>query len=138
MSRFVAPIELLRPGQWCRCDDHANQIMIVDDAGVLGRHIGVIGLGTGVKHVPAGRRLLYLFRVKSSGRGGGKNEFSYQLDWVRTSIIVGDGQKVDAFSGDAIPTHLLTKEAFELYRSRLKSDGVLAIHISNRFSIYSL
>jgi spermidine synthase len=38
---------------------------------------------------------------------------------------------VDAFSGDSIPIHLLTKEAFELYFQHLKPDGVLAIHITN-------
>ena len=41
---------------------------------------------------------------------------------------------VDAFSGDSVPTHLLTKEAFELYRSHLASDSsVLALHVSNRY-----
>jgi SAM-dependent methyltransferase len=40
---------------------------------------------------------------------------------------------VDAFSGDAIPIHLLTREAFQLYLRHLKPDGVLAIHVSNRF-----
>ncbi|MBM4069141.1 MAG: hypothetical protein FJ271_09385 [Planctomycetes bacterium] len=40
---------------------------------------------------------------------------------------------VDAFSSDAIPVHLLTKEALAVYRSRLQPDGVIAFHISNRF-----
>ncbi|WP_331069338.1 fused MFS/spermidine synthase [Steroidobacter sp.] len=40
---------------------------------------------------------------------------------------------IDAFSSDAIPTHLLTNEAFELYFKHLGPDGVLAVHISNRF-----
>jgi spermidine synthase len=40
---------------------------------------------------------------------------------------------IDAFSSDAIPTHLLTNEAFELYFKHLKPNGVLAVHISNRF-----
>ena len=40
---------------------------------------------------------------------------------------------VDAFSGDAIPVHLLTQEAFELYFRHLKPQGILAIHVSNRF-----
>ena len=39
----------------------------------------------------------------------------------------------DAFSSDAIPIHLLTREALALYRSKLRRDGVLAFHISNRF-----
>jgi spermidine synthase len=40
---------------------------------------------------------------------------------------------VDAFSGDAIPFHLLTKEAFSVYLRHLKPDGILAIHVSNQF-----
>ena len=40
---------------------------------------------------------------------------------------------VDAFSSDAIPAHLLTKEAFQLYFQRLEEDGLLAVHISNRY-----
>jgi len=62
-------------------------------------------------------------------------------------IIIGDarlklaGEKdgtfdyllIDAFSSDSIPTHLLTLEAFRLYRSKLAQDGVLTIHISNNY-----
>jgi spermidine synthase len=40
---------------------------------------------------------------------------------------------LDAFSSDSIPVHLLTQEAFELYRSRLKPGGWLLVHISNRY-----
>ena len=39
---------------------------------------------------------------------------------------------MDAFSSDAVPTHLLTREALELYFSKLKDDGLLAFHITNR------
>ncbi|MBL8269589.1 fused MFS/spermidine synthase [Steroidobacter sp.] len=63
------------------------------------------------------------------------------------AVLLGDGRltlerqppqsfdllAIDAFSSDAIPTHLLTKEAFELYFQHLKPDGVLAVHISNRY-----
>jgi len=40
---------------------------------------------------------------------------------------------VDAFSGDSIPVHLLTRQAFELYFRHLKPDGILAVHISNKY-----
>ncbi len=40
---------------------------------------------------------------------------------------------LDAFSSDAVPIHLLTKEAFELYLAKIKDDGVLALHLSNRY-----
>jgi hypothetical protein len=38
---------------------------------------------------------------------------------------------LDAFSDDAIPVHLLTREAFELYQECLDEDGLLALHITN-------
>lgn len=61
-------------------------------------------------------------------------------------IVTGDGRLslararngqfdvivLDAFSSDAIPTHLMTTQAVELYRSKLKPGGLLALHISNR------
>jgi spermidine synthase len=40
---------------------------------------------------------------------------------------------VDAFSGDAIPIHLLTREAFAVYFRHLKPDGVVAVNVSNRY-----
>ena len=39
---------------------------------------------------------------------------------------------VDAFSSDSIPTHLLTQEAIKLYFDKIKPDGILALHITNR------
>lgn len=65
---------------------------------------------------------------------------------ARVEVILGDARLrleqepaqafdvlvVDAFSSDAIPVHLLTQEAFEIYWKHLRPDGVLAVHISNR------
>jgi hypothetical protein len=62
-------------------------------------------------------------------------------------VILGDGRLsleaeqpqnfdllvLDAFSGDDVPTHLLTEEAFEIYRKHLKPDGIVAVNISNRY-----
>jgi spermidine synthase len=39
---------------------------------------------------------------------------------------------VDAFSGDSIPVHLLTREAMAVYLRHLKPDGVMALHITNK------
>ncbi len=73
--------------------------------------------------------------------------FSYLQHCAPTAdIIVGDGRLsldkepgrqfdlliLDAFSSDSVPTHLLTREAIELYFSKLKEDGLLAFHITNR------
>jgi hypothetical protein len=40
---------------------------------------------------------------------------------------------IDAFSGDSIPVHLLTKEAFSIYFRRLEDNGVLAVHVTNSY-----
>ena len=64
---------------------------------------------------------------------------------AETSFAVGDGRLLlaaatdqtydlivlDAFSSDAVPMHLLTREAFEVYAAKLKPDGVLLVHLSN-------
>ncbi len=64
-----------------------------------------------------------------------------------TPIVIGDARLriaeqpsghfdiivIDAFSSDAIPLHLLTKEAIGIYARALKPGGILLIHISNRF-----
>jgi spermidine synthase len=65
----------------------------------------------------------------------------------RMHVVLGDGRIalqgagagtydliiLDAFSSDAIPVHLLTREAIELYLSRIRGGGIVAIHISNRY-----
>ena len=38
---------------------------------------------------------------------------------------------IDAFSDDSIPVHLLTKEAFEIYEKKIRTEGIIAYHISN-------
>ncbi len=55
-----------------------------------------------------------------------------RLTLAREPVGYFDLLVLEAFTSDAIPTHLLTQEAFALYLSRLKSDGVLLAHISNR------
>jgi len=40
---------------------------------------------------------------------------------------------LDAFSGDAVPAHLLTEEAFDLYENHLRDDGILAVHFTNEY-----
>jgi hypothetical protein len=73
--------------------------------------------------------------------------FTYLSDTKGSvNIVLGDGRRrlreadssyrllaLDAFTSDAIPMHLLTVEAFETYVERLAPDGVLAVHVSNRY-----
>ncbi|MCK4841130.1 MAG: fused MFS/spermidine synthase, partial [Methylococcales bacterium] len=62
---------------------------------------------------------------------------TYKVGDARLSLANENDQKfdlliMDAFSSDAVPTHLLTREAMQLYFTKLKSNGILAFHITNR------
>jgi protein-L-isoaspartate O-methyltransferase len=111
----------------------------------------VIGLGAGVISVFAEPRdTVVFFEIDPDNHRIAKQWFTY-LDRCKgkVSVINGDGRLslrnygkdggrfdiiiVDAFSGDAIPVHLLTREAIELYLSRLKEDGIVLFHISSRY-----
>ncbi len=74
--------------------------------------------------------------------------FTYLTDSAaQVDVVLGDGRLsladqlvgrfdalvLDAFSSDAVPVHLLTREAVELYLTRLRQDGLLVFHISNRY-----
>lgn len=56
-----------------------------------------------------------------------------RLTLIQAAPASADVLVIDAFSSDSIPAHLLTAEAFDLYRRRLSPTGILLIHISNRF-----
>jgi len=77
-----------------------------------------------------------------------KRDFTYLADSKATiEIALGDARlnlerepvhgfdvlAVDAFSSDAIPVHLITREALAVYLRHMKPDGVVAFHVSNRF-----
>ncbi len=44
-----------------------------------------------------------------------------------------DALLLDAFSGDSVPAHLLTREAFEIYKKHMKPDGIIAVHCTNSY-----
>lgn len=113
------------------------------------QRVGVLGLGAGT--IAAYSRFGDVYRfyeLNPEIPGIAKNYFWY-LENAEGSvqIVMGDGRLsmereppqaydllvMDAFSSDSIPVHLLTKEAMQLYFRHLKPDGVLAVHISNRY-----
>lgn len=116
-----------------------------------GLSAAVVGLGTGTMacHSRAGERWTFyeidpvVERIARDPR-----LFTYLRDCPgRFDVVLGDARLslrrspparlelmvVDAFSSDSIPVHLLTRQAVELYRSRLAAGGLLAVHISNRY-----
>ncbi len=112
------------------------------------RRIGVIGLGAGTvaAYGRAGDRIEF-YEINPSVAPIAQNVFTYIRDsGAHVSIVEGDARRslaeqppqgfdvlvVDAFSGDAIPLHLLTTQAIALYRRHLAPGGIIAFHISNR------
>ena len=112
-----------------------------------GRRIGAIGLGVGTI-ATYGRKEDYFrfYEINPEVKRLANEYFSYLKDCKsRVDIIIGDGRLsleseepqefdvlvLDAFAGDAVPVHLLTKEAFEIYLRHIKPGGVIAVHISS-------
>jgi hypothetical protein len=120
-----------------------------------GINVGVIGLGTGTIATYARPIDHYTFYdINPLVLHIARTEFRFLRQCMApdcNKIVLGDarlsmeselqhGQSkqfdvlaVDAFSGDAIPVHLLTRQAYRLYWRHLKPDGVLAVHVSNKY-----
>jgi hypothetical protein len=113
------------------------------------KRVGVIGLGTGTLAAygkPGDSFRFYEINPQVVQVANGWFTFLKQSP-AKTEIILGDARlslegepsqqfdvlAVDAFSGDAIPVHLLTKEAFAVYFRHLKPSGILAVHTSNTY-----
>jgi len=116
-----------------------------------GRRIAIVGLGTGATAAYAGTGenwTFYEIDPDIAQVAQDTNRFTYLHDTrANVEIVLGDGRLslgrapngyyslivLDAFSSDAIPTHLLTREALRTYQTKLTNDGVLVFHLSNRY-----
>jgi hypothetical protein len=113
-----------------------------------GVRVGVVGLGVGTLAV-YGRPgdVFRYYEINPDVIRVAREHFTYLRDSAaKSEIVAGDArlslerepdQKfdvlvLDAFSSDAIPTHLLTREAFAIYARHLAPAGCVAVHISNR------
>jgi len=122
-----------------------------------GLHVGNIGLGVGTIAAYSKPGDIYRFyEINPDVERIARQYFTYLKDAKGTQqVVLGDGRMalerelgattrqpfdilaVDAFSGDGIPVHLLTKEAFAVYWKHLQPDGILVIHITNRHFDFS-
>lgn len=126
----------------------------IDDLQPFGpMKVGVVGLGTGTLAAYARAFDTYrYYEINPQVLDIAKKYFYYLSDAptkvdvelgdarlsMETELAHGGSQQfdvlaIDAFSGDSIPVHLLTSEAFQLYWRHLKPDGILAIHVSNLY-----
>lgn len=114
-----------------------------------GAALGLIGLGTGALAAlcKPGQTMTY-FEIDPLVARMAHEDFTFLADApCHPQVVLGDGRLriaeqpdraydsliVDAFSGDAVPIHLLTAEALALYLRKLNPHGILAFHISNRY-----
>jgi len=113
------------------------------------KRVGIVGLGAGALAVYARPGDHWVFyEISPAVVRAARAEFTF-LEKMQGSheVVLGDGRlalerepvrqfdvlALDAFSGDSIPSHLVTKEAMEIYMKHLKPDGVIVLQATNRF-----
>ena len=112
------------------------------------RRIGILGLGCGTL-AAFGRQgdTIRIYEINPLVLEIARTEFTYLQDTpARVETVLGDGRLslereqsqqfdvlvMDAFSGDSVPVHLITREAFQTYLRHLKPGGILVVNITNR------
>lgn len=150
-SQFIEPGARALPTSYYTATSGIGLALLHHPTGE-GRRVGVIGLGAGTVAAYAGEgehwtfyeinpriadlaetAFTYLADARARGATVGVEVDDGRLALARESDGSFDVLVVDAFTGGAIPTHLLTHEAFEVYRAHLAPGGVVAIHLSNRY-----
>ncbi len=118
------------------------------DGSLRPRNIGVIGLGAGTiaAYGRPGDHIRY-YEINPAVEPIARNVFTYiRESGAQVDVVPGDARTslehqppqnfdvlvVDAFTGDAIPLHLLTTQALALYRRHLAPGGIIAFHVSNQ------
>jgi spermidine synthase len=123
--------------------------LVLQARGTSNRRVGVIGLGVGTlaAYGRAGDTFRFYEINPDVVQVASANFRFLRESEAKTDVVPGDGRLalereppenfdvlvLDAFSGDAIPVHLLTKEAFEGYFRHLRPGGVIAVHVTNKY-----
>ena len=113
------------------------------------RKVGVVGLGAGsiIAYARKGDEFRF-YEINPQVLELARSEFTFLTEGpAKTEVVLGDGRlslerepsqqfdvlALDAFSGDAIPLHLLTREAMVIYLKHLKPGGVIILQATNRY-----
>jgi hypothetical protein len=149
-TQSLDPTRRLEPLSYFYPTGPIGQLFSVLGERLVNPRVAVIGLGSGSLACYGKSQQSWTFYeidpvVERLARD--RKYFTYLKDCApRVNVILGDARLslakepnqhfgliiLDAFSSDAIPTHLLTREAIELYLSKLAEGGIIALHISNR------
>jgi len=128
-----------------------GQVFATFQSSALTKEVAIIGLGTGAAAVyaqPSDRWTFYEINPAVVNIARNPQYFTYVVDCqqVPFKVVLGDARLkfreapnasyglivLDAFSSDAIPIHLITQQAIDLYLSKLAPGGLLVFHVSNR------
>jgi SAM-dependent methyltransferase len=122
-------------------------------SGLVGVRIGLVGLGTGTVAAYGEKgNTIRIYEINPQVKQLATSRFSYITRTpAKVEVVMGDARLslekeleegdsqqfdllvLDAFNSDAIPVHLLTREAFAVYLKHMRPDGIIAIDISNRY-----
>ena len=146
-AEFLSPQKRLLPTTYYGPESGAGQVLMV--VGTTPRHVAVVGLGVGTLAAYGRSGDSFRFYEINPAVIQIASRYFHFLDSspAKIEVITGDGRLalekepsdsfdvivLDAFSDDSIPVHLMTKEAFAVYFRLLHGNGVLAIHLSNRY-----
>jgi hypothetical protein len=146
-SQFLAPARQMRATTYYGPDSGVG--ILLRECFSSPKRVGIVGLGAGTL-AAYGRKgdHFRFYEINSQIADMAQSLFFYLRESpAQTAIVLGDGRLslardeaapfdvlvLDAFSGDAIPVHLLTREAVSVYLHHLRDNGALAFHVSNDF-----
>ena len=145
-QQFTDPVRSLWPTTYFSENSGIGLAMHAMPAGH--RRIGVIGLGAGtLAAYPQAGDYMHIYEINPDVERIAASRFTYMANCKgKVEVTLGDGRLslereapqdydllvLDAFNSDAPPVHLLTEEAFNIYQRHLKTNGVIAVNISNK------
>jgi hypothetical protein len=146
-EQFLDPSRRREPTTYYGATSGIGRAMAVAPAAP--RHVGLIGLGAGTLASYGRSGDVYrIYEINPQVFELADSEFTFLRDSpARIERVLGDARlalererpqgfdllAVDAFSGDAVPVHLLTSEAMDVYLRHMKPEGIVAFHVTNRY-----
>jgi hypothetical protein len=148
-TQYLAPALARRPTEYYGDASGIGHAMSAQQKDPAPHRIGVIGLGTGTM-AAYGRSgdVMRFYEINPQVIAIAQREFTFlNNSAARVEVAQGDARLslaaeapqrfdvlvIDAFTGDAIPVHLLTVEALDLYLRHLQPHGIIAFHVSNLY-----
>jgi len=152
-EQLTSGADRMEPGSYYARSSGVGRAILAAQRRQPAVRLGVIGLGTGTLSA-YGRRgdLVRFYEIDPDVVAIAHREFTYLAQTpAQVQIAIGDARlslqrelaqgraprydvlAVDAFSGDSIPVHLLTRQALQMYARCVTDTGIVAVHISNRF-----